>query len=384
MSGVVLAEVVAFVALVFGVAGFTLAATITRRVGSRDPIAVPPFWRRLLGIKALPMPLLGEFSPAKRGRQKVAFIANPTKQGVAEVREQALRACSIRYLPQPMWLYTTVEDAGQGATAKALEAGADIVVAIGGDGTVRAVAGVLAGTNVPLAIVPLGTGNLFARNLNLPLGDVPTLLRIALEGHDSRVDVGWLTLDRRASGDPEREPFLVIAGAGMDAEMVAGADERLKRRFGWVAYFFAALKHLRARRISVEISVDGSEPVAGQLRSVLFANVGRLPGGLTVAPDASASDGALDVVSLDARAGIVGWTGLFGNVVAQGAGWRQPDIFKTYAASRIDHARGTTVTVTMQHPEPVQADGESLGMAKAVTARLDPGALVVRTAPDPV
>ena len=93
-----------------------------------------------------------------------------------------MRACSTRYLPQPMWLYTTEDDPGHGAAREAIEAGADVVVAIGGDGTVRAIAAELAGTEVPLAIIPMGTGNLFARNLDLPLGNTPALLRIALEG----------------------------------------------------------------------------------------------------------------------------------------------------------------------------------------------------------
>lgn len=378
MAAWLIADIVAFTGLIVGVAGFALAATMARRVGTRDPMSIPRFWRRVLNIKALPVTLDGDFAPARQGTEKVAFIANPTKAGMAEVREQALRACSIRYLPQPMWLYTTAEDAGEGAARRAIDAGADVVVAIGGDGTVRAVASALAGTDVALGIVPMGTGNIFARNLGLPLGDIPALLRVALEGEDIPMDVGWLDLERGPRGNDECHAFLVMAGAGMDAEMVGGADERLKSRIGWVAYFFAALKHLRAKRMTVEVAVDDGDPVEGQIRTVLFANVGRLPGGLVLVPDASAEDGFLDVATLDARAGIVGWTGLFGNVVAQGAGFRQPDILKAYAASRIDHARGKKITVYMDHLHPVQADGESLGLARKVTARIDAGALRVR------
>ena len=378
MSAVVFADVIALVALVVAAAGFSLAATITRRVGTRDPVSVPPFWRRVLRIRALPVSLQGDFMPARRSTERVAFIANPTKEGMAEVREQAMRACSIRYLPQPMWLYTTPEDPGEGAARRAIESGAQVVVAIGGDGTVRSVASALVGTSVPLAIIPLGTGNIFARNMDLPLGDVPALLRVALEGRNTRVDVGWLALTRAREGHEERHPFLVVAGAGIDAEMVAGADETLKMRFGWVAYFVSAIKHMGGKRMSARVSVDGSAEVAGQMRSVLFANVGRLPGGLILAPDASAEDGALDVVTLDARAGIVGWTGLFGNVIAQGAGFRQPAVLKAYGASRIDHARGTHITVAMDQAYKVQADGDNLGMARSVTVTVDAGALVVR------
>ena len=114
MAPLVVAYVIASVALLTGILAFALAATVTRRIGTRDPIAVPPFWRRVLGIRALPVAQMGDFAPAERGIEKVAFIANPTKPGMAEAREQALRACSIRYMPQPMWLFTTPEDPGGG------------------------------------------------------------------------------------------------------------------------------------------------------------------------------------------------------------------------------------------------------------------------------
>lgn len=378
MTDAALAVVIAGSALVVGLAGLVLAVTITRRIGTRDPIAIPPFWRKVLRIRTLPAALHGDFAPTKRGTERIAFIANPTKAGIAEVREQAMRACSERYLPRPMWLYTTPEDSGHEAAREALDAQADVVVAIGGDGTVRAIAAELAGTGVPLAIIPMGTGNLFARNLDLPLGDTPALLRIALEGENAPIDVGWLDLDRGPRAQEERHIFLVIAGAGLDAEMVAGADERLKRRLGWIAYFFAALKHLSSRRMTASVSVDGSAEVTTQMRTVLFANVGKLPGGLMLVPNASAEDGWMDVATLDARAGLVGWTELFGNVVAQGAGVRIPDVLKAYGTSRIDHARGKAIVVTMDHMYKVQADGEGLGLARSVTATVDHGALVVR------
>ncbi len=378
MTEATLTVLIAVSALVVSVAGLVLAATITRRVGTKDPIAVPPFWRKVLRIRALPLALQGDFAPTKRGTERIAFIVNPTKAGVDEVREQALRACSIRYLPQPMWLYTTKEDPGSKAARDAIDSGAEVIVAVGGDGTVRAVAAELAGSGIPLAIIPMGTGNLFARNLELPLGNTQNLLRIALEGNNVPIDVGWLDLDRGPRAQDERHIFLVIAGTGLDAEMVAGADERLKRRLGWIAYFFAALKHLRSRRMTASVSVDGSAEITTQMRTVLFANVGKLPGGLMLVPDASAEDGWMDVATLDARAGIVGWTSLFGNVVAQGAGVRMPDILKAYGTSRIDHARGKSIVVAMNHMYKVQADGEGLGLARKVTATVDHGALLVR------
>lgn len=369
----------ASVGLGIGLIALGLALMLVRRVGARDPVVIPPPLRRLLRIRPMVLGPVNEFTVPREGREVVAFIVNPTKPGVAELREQALRACSIRYLPQPMWFYTTLEDPGDGFTREAIQAGADVVVAVGGDGTVRAVAGAAAEHNVPMGILPMGTGNILARNLELPLGDNRALLRAVLEGVDAKVDVGWLELDR-GDGAPEEDPhiFLVIAGAGLDAEMVAGADDAAKRRLGWLAYFISAMRHMSAKRMHAQVTVDDGEPVESLMRTVLFANCGKLPGGFQLVPDAQFNDGRLDVATIDARGGVVGWTELFGTVVAQGAGIKQPDVLKAWRASRIDHVRGKSVQLRMDHPQKVQADGESLGRAYGVRGWVDPGALMVR------
>ena len=373
------ALVISLIALALAVAALSLLIAITRRIGVRDPVAIPPLWRKLLRIRPLPILDLGGSTARSDRSEQVAFIVNPTKAGVAEIREQAMRACVVRYLPQPMWFYTTAEDPGVGQARDALAAGADVVVAVGGDGTVRAVAEGLAGTGTPMGILPMGTGNLFARNLDLPLGDVGALLRTVLEGAERPSDVGWLELVRTPSGEGEGEPhiFLVIAGAGLDAEMVAGADDQLKRRLGWVAYFWAAIRHL-GKRMEATITVDGGEPAVSKMRTVLLANVGKLPAGIRLIPDASLDDGQLDVAAIDARGGIVGWSELFGTVVAQGAGIREPWILRVWKTSRIDHRRGQRIDIRMSEPQKVQVDGESLGRATRLLARIQPEALILR------
>jgi diacylglycerol kinase (ATP) len=372
--------VIGAIALLVGLIALSLAVSVTRRVGARDPFAVPKFWRRVLRIHPAAPNIGGAFSLDAPDKQRVAFIVNPTKDGMATLRERAMRACAVRYLPQPMWFETTAEDPGVGQTRNAIAAGADVVVAVGGDGTVRAVAEVVAGTDVAMAILPMGTGNLFARNLDLPINDTAALMRAALEGIDRRIDVGYMDIERAFPGHGEdgRHIFLVMAGAGIDAEMVAGAHPELKRRLGWMAYFFAALQHLGDKRMTATVTIDGGEPVTNEMRTVLMANAGRLPGGLQLIPDASMSDGTLDIATLDARAGIVGWTDLFGSVIAQGAGIKQSEVLQAWRASRIDHGQGHRVEIDMASPERVQVDGEDLGRAKRVTAWLDAGALKVR------
>ena len=376
MLGIVLGSIALGIALL----ALIVSVTVARRGGMRDPLAVPTWLRRVLRIKSSPHTSTGSFAATDGEKLRVAFIANPTKENVQELHERALRACSIRYLPQPMWFHTTEEDPGFGQASDAIKAGADVVVAVGGDGTVRAVAEACAGKDVSMGILPAGTGNLLARNLDLPMGDVAGLLRAILDGDDRAIDVGYLDVERAfpGHGEDQRYLFLVMAGAGMDAEMVASANPTLKRRLGWLAYFFAALRHLGDKRMTVSVGIDGGTPITNEMRTVLLANSGRLPGGLQLIPDASVTDGKLNIATLDARAGIVGWTDLFGSVVAQGAGIKQSELLKAWRASRIDHAQGSTVVIEMDAPHRVQVDGEALGRAQKISAFIDPQALRMR------
>ncbi len=363
--------------------------------------------RRALRGRGIPIPpTIG--APGSRGTAAplethtlVAFVANPTKPGVPALRDAAVQACAAHYLPEPMWFETTAEDPGVGQTRDAIARGAQLVVAVGGDGTVRAVAEGVAGTDVAMGLLPQGTGNLLARNLDLPLGDVDALLHIALTGTDRPIDVGWLTVvrdeaqvsDDIAEADPEavapeetppdaREAarehvFLVIAGLGFDAAMVADADEELKAKVGWIAYFVAGIKHLHARRLRLQVSLDGSPWLHVRLRSVLIGNCGKLPGGVVLLPDAVLDDGWLDVAVIDTRVGLLGWTQLFGEVVLQrfGVRTRLPN-----SAGRIDHARTREVRVRTREAQQIQVDGDIIGSAFEIAARVDPLALRVRVA----
>jgi len=332
-------------------------------------------------------------------RTLVAFVANPTKPGVPQLRDAVVQACAARYLPEPLWFETTVDDPGVGQTREAIDKGAQVVVAIGGDGTVRAVAEGLAGSGVPMGLVPQGTGNLLARNLDLPLGDVDALLRIALTGQDRAIDVGWLTVvrdesdvrDTIAQADPEAERpeetpadvaepardhiFLVIAGLGFDAAMVASTDEDLKAKVGWIAYFVAGIKHMHARRMRLQMSLDESPWYNVRLRSLLVGNCGQLPGGIALLPDAVLDDGWLDVGAIDTRVGLIGWTQLFGEVALQrfGVRTRLPN-----KAGRIEHARARELRVRARDAQQIQVDGDIIGSALEVAARIEPLSLKVR------
>lgn len=351
--------------------------------------------RRLRGLlhRAPPEPTGGGVPGAHR--QQVAFVANPAKPGAAELRVRAVEACATRGLPEPLWYETTQDDPGVGQARQAVADGAEVVVAVGGDGTVRAVAEGLVGTPVAMALLPQGTGNLLARNLDLPLGDLDAQLRIALEGLDRTIDVGRLTVLRDESGSPVpgfdpaatgtdppgqvdeayRHLFLVIGGIGFDAAMVADADENLKARVGWIAYFLAGVRHLHSRRMRLETRLDDGSWYQLRLRSLLVGNCGRLPGGITLLPDAVLDDGWLDVGAIDTRAGLLGWTQLFGEVVVQRFGVRAE---LPTSIGHIDHARAKVVRVRTRDPQQVQVDGDIVGAAFELEARVEPRALTVR------
>ena len=313
-----------------------------------------------------------------------AFVINPTKvtDGAALRRRTAEIAADLG-MAEPLWFETTEADPGAGQTRAALAANASVVVAAGGDGTVRTVAEVLAGTEVPMALLPLGTGNLLARNLDLPLDSTELLIHTALGGTDHPIDLGWLRArqlqaedDTAGPGaDPAEHLFLVMAGIGFDAQMVAGADAHLKARMGWFAYFIAGARHLHGRKTKLRMRVGEGEVRPLKVRSLLFANCGRLPGGIVLLPDAELDDGWLDVAALDTRGGLVGWASLFGKVVLQGVGIRR----QLPAPSSIEFWRGREVHVVCDQPEQVQVDGDLIGEASELAVRVQPSGLRVRT-----
>jgi diacylglycerol kinase (ATP) len=332
----------------------------------------------------------------------LAFVANPSKSGADVIKPALLARCAAEHLREPLWIETTVEDPGVGQAREAVRRGADVVVAVGGDGTVRAVAEGLVGGDTPMALLPLGTGNLLARNLDISVTDLEDAFDVALHGMDRRIDIGWLQVDDpaepsapegedvpedgdqvplegtpldKAAAEPVRHLFLVIAGLGFDAAMVADADANLKDKMGWMAYFVAGVRHLHGKRLQMTITLDDKAPVETRLRSLMIGNCGRLPGGITLIPEAVIDDGIHDVAAIDTRGGLVGWAQLLGEVVMQGFGVSNDLPNKI---GRIDHTRAERVRLHVEGGEQVQVDGDVLGRATEIHTWVEPGALVVR------
>jgi diacylglycerol kinase family enzyme len=280
-------------------------------------------------------------------------VVNPSKvTDLAARREEICAALAEAGWPEPLWLETTPQDPGRGQTEEAVRRGAAVVFACGGDGTVMACAGTLAGSDVALAVLPSGTGNLLATNLNLP-SDVIDGVRTATGGTRRCIDLGHC----------EKTYFTVMAGMGFDAQMIDGTSERLKARIGWPAYVLGALKRLRDRPMRVRIRLDGGTPIDRRARTVLVGNVGRLQGGIPLIPDARPDDGWLDVAVLSPHS-LGHWFALAWAILRH---HRRVPRMETFRTRRVE--------VVSLRTEPRELDGDLIAPGRVLKVAIRPAAL---------
>jgi YegS/Rv2252/BmrU family lipid kinase len=287
--------------------------------------------------------------------RRAAVVIHPGKHDDLDGFRAAVgKAMSDLGWAEPLWLETRPDDTGERLAQEAVRSGVDLVLASGGDGTITACVSGVAGSGVPLGVLPCGTGNLLARNLGLPLS-LDEALAVALTGSDRRLDVG------AANG----RPFVVMAGIGFDAEMLDGADERLKSRVGWAAYVLSALRHLRERPVRMAVRADGGPPQRRWASGVIVGNVGSLQGNVRLLPDAVPDDGILDVAVLAAS----GWTG-----------WLRlaADVLLRRKTGRVAHLTCRELTVQAGRARPWEVDGEVAGTTRQLRVTLEPGCLLVR------
>lgn len=259
------------------------------------------------------------------------------------------------------WWETTVADTGHQMAHEAAVGGASLVLAVGGDGTTRAVCEELAGTGVPVGLVPAGTGNLLARNLDIPLY-LRAAVDTALNGQDRAIDMA------RISGDNmDDATFLVMAGMGFDAAIMAGVNEGFKARVGWLAYVWSALKSLMFPAIRLEISIDHGEFTRHRARTVVIGNVGHLQAGMPLLPDAALDDGQLDVVLLYPRR-FLSWLPLAARVLTKSS--RNDET--------ITRMTGRSIVVRAHAEAPRQLDGDPITQGRELRAECDHGRLLVR------
>jgi YegS/Rv2252/BmrU family lipid kinase len=294
--------------------------------------------------------------------RRVAAILNPVKvDDPAGFRAMVDKMALESGWQQVSWWETTVEDTGYRMAHEAAVSGADLVIAIGGDGTVRAVCEELAGTGIPVGIVPAGTGNLLARNLSIPLY-LRAAVDVCLNGQDRAIDMVRVTGD-----EMEDSTYLVMAGMGFDAAIMEGVNESFKKKVGWLAYVWSGLKALMFPAIRIEVSVDGGPFTRHRARTLVIGNVGHLQAGMPLIPDAVIDDGELDVVMLYPRR-FLSWLPIAARVLTRN---KRTD-------ETITRMRGREVIVRTQSPTPRQLDGDLLAPGKELRAECIHGRLLVR------
>ena len=285
---------------------------------------------------------------SRKNTIKTVFLVNPAAENGAAGRrwpELAHEAASLglqgdtRFSERPGHLTELAREAAPDA---------DLLVAVGGDGTVNEVVNGIAGLDVELALIPRGTGGDFVRTFGIP-GKLDRAVEVALRGRTRAIDLGRGRY-RSWAGEDEDSYFANIASAGMSGAIAKRTNETSKALGGKVSYAWATVAVFsRWRSDEVRVRVDGTER-AGRMHDVIVANGRYLGGGMKMVPEAEPDDGLLDVL-------------LIGDLTKRDLLLTMP---KTYRGKHLPHPkatllRGTTVEIDAPEPLPVELDGEQPG-----------------------
>ncbi len=321
-----------------------------------------------------------ERTPKTAAPGLAAVIYNPIKVDLPALKIVVAAEESAAGWPATLWFETSADDPGQGQARQALEAGASVIIVAGGDGTVRAVAEVVCGTDCALALLPSGTGNLLARNLKLVLDDPEQPIHAAFTGVDRAIDVCLIEIER-ADRTIDRHAYLVMAGLGLDAKMLANTDDDLKSKVGWLAYVKALIAVGQDKNdLRFRYSLDKKPTQSMRAHTIMVGNCGALPANIVLLPDATVDDGLFDIVVLKPE-GVLGWVQILGKVIWEnGVLGRTPlgRRFRTEDVDALNYATGTELVLRLQRPEEIELDGDEFGTAVALKTWIDPGSLTVR------
>ena len=316
-----------------------------------------------------------------------AVIYNPIKVDLPALRATVDAEASAAGWAQTLWFETSVDDVGQQVTREALEQKVDLVIAAGGDGTVRAVLEAVRGHDVAVALLPSGTGNLLARNLKMTLNDVPDSVRLAFAGEERKIDLGMIRIERE-DGSRDEHAFVVMAGLGLDAKMIANTDEDLKAKAGWAAYVKAIAASLRdPHELHLRFRLDDGPTKRATVHTLILGNCGSLPANILLMPEAVVDDGLFDLM-LTRPGGLLGWIRVWVKVAWTNGVVRRTKAGKAIAGEHkndrdLHYETAATVVARMSRPEEIELDGDGFGTAKAFKAWIEPRSIRVRIPAQP-
>ena len=291
--------------------------------------------------------------------KRTAVIFNPEK-----ISEQKLRKLFSKLTDQEIFLLPTESKTnGVAAAQQAIDLGVERIIAAGGDGTLRYVVEGTQGANVVIGILPIGTGNVLARNLRLPINNLEAAAARALSDIEYSIDLGVAEVIDEA-GNQQTLIFTGIAGLGMDAKVMAATDKKLKKRIGWIAYIEASVKSLPMKFEKFDVSIDGSNSRNLKSYSLLIGNAGWLPGQISMMPDARLDDGRLEIAAIGPRR-IWNWVDFIGRVtwqnhvvrpLALGRKW----LDATANLKTLENLNGSVIEITPANPVLMQLDGDPI------------------------
>ena len=311
-----------------------------------------------------------------------AVVYNPVKVDEQRLRSVVTEAAKVAGWGESRWYPTSVEDPGTGQAKRAVAEGAAVVLAAGGDGTIRSVAQGLQDGDVPIALLPSGTGNLLARNLQLSLDNLEESVDTAFMGATRAIDLGTVELERE-DGSHDRHAFVVMAGLGLDAAMIANTDDALKKRIGWLAYVGGIVRSVnRDNHVRLRFKLDDQPSRSLRVNTVLIGNCGVLTGNILLLPEAAVDDGVFDIVALRPD-GPIGWIQILWKILWENGVMRRSEVGrklleKTKEVRTLRYLKGRRIVLRTESPREFQLDGDAMGEVVAVRAEVRPGGLSVR------
>ena len=223
---------------------------------------------------------------------------------------------------------------------------------------------------------------MLARNLGLVLNDLDSSIKNAFTGGERTIDLGVVQLVR-SGGDSEEHVFVVMAGLGIDAKMIALTNSKLKKAVGWLAYVDASVRAIPSLEpVRLTYQLDGGPQRSLSVHTVIIGNCGSLPGGILLMPDAKPDDGILDVAALRPR-GAFGWLKVWNKVLWENGVLRRSAVGRRIIDLNRDVRDVTYVTcrdlmLTVEKPQAFQLDGDEFGEVISVHTHVDTGGLTVK------
>ncbi|CAN5676289.1 YegS/Rv2252/BmrU family lipid kinase [soil metagenome] len=277
--------------------------------------------------------------------ENIYLIFNPVSGRGDAITELSFIRDSLKQTPKVTVLETTPERSAGALAQEAIAQSADCLIASGGDGTVSAVAGVLFGSDIPLGIVPRGTANAIAAAFDIPSNDIDAACQIILSGVPRKIDVATCN----------GEPLLLLAGIGLEADVIEQTNRQLKNKMGTIAYIFSAFKEVQNLSPFQATLETPDRIITVEASGITVANAAPATSVLAQGPsDVVPYDGLLDV-AIFAPQGT-------GGAIAASYNLLQTALSKRSTQRKdIGYFRCSSVKISADPAQGVVLDGEMIG-----------------------